>query len=192
VRCGSGAAAAGDPFYSPAAVERLLLAYDWLIRHGRASASSGRGGRTNPAHGKPPVQEEGGFETGVAIKADLDYGIATLEPSVARVVRGFAHGFADSRLAQQLHRSRSTIKAWREDGILRISRELGYQGDDDRLILDGAAHAAWRAEAAQQIAVLLDFCPRVGPIGAHCPVCRSVYVGEGQHPKESLRGRVES
>lgn len=170
-----------DTFYTPATIERLLLASHALIKDGRQIANPGTG-PTNPSN------PQGGFESGVSILVDLFTALDQLDPFVRDVIsRSYVEGFFVFEVAEQLHCRKVRVRQAKEDGILEMAHVLGWRGEDDRL-LHQQQRERWRLEVANDLARLLDYCPRRGDPMDTCVVCGAGYDEDGSH-LGALHGR---
>jgi DNA-binding CsgD family transcriptional regulator len=177
-------------WYTPARVKKCLWVYDALAAgYGMAALADlddtrpDTSGAASTEPGSPRKKKrtnpEGGFESGVAIKADLDRALDALEPRMRRVLLlSYLGGYTDTEIAAGLRVSRWSVRTLKKAGVQEIALLLGWRpgATREKTIEERVAELVADQEKANEalrlvIASALQVCPATGPRGCPCPVC---------------------
>lgn len=167
-----------DQFYSPGRIMALLGRYDDLVR------LCGSGGTDDSNSQRLPRDTpEGGFESGAAIQADLDWALGELEPLVRRIIVSYyVQGYPAVSVARHIPgMNRWFVDRARHRGIRQMAESLHWKAREKPTVDPSAiceqnlerecqTAAEMRERTVQIVARSLSICPRRGPPGYACPV----------------------
>ena len=186
-----------DPFYSPGRITALLWRYDDLVRLTGSSATDD----SNSQH-LPRETPEGGFESGAAIQADLDWALGQLDPLIARITWAYyVQGYPAVSVAKHIPgANRWFVDRARHKGIRQMADALHWKARppelldvgevlEQRLDRECQTAAELNERTIQIVARAMHVCPRKGPPGYACPViaCRGWFDHEsGEHQGERI------
>jgi hypothetical protein len=180
-----------DQFYSPGRITVLLWRYDDLVRLTGSGATDDSNSQRLPRD-----TPEGGFESGAAIQADLDWALSRLEPLVARIVTSYyIQGYPAVSIAKHIPGlNRWYVDRARLRGIRQMADALHWKprakpsiegpSEPQDLVRECLTMAELWVRTILMVARGLSVCPRKGPPGYACPVisCRGYFDHEtGEH-----------
>lgn len=184
-----------ETYYSPGQIKLLLWRYSTLLAFNKATVV---GHEPTLNQIKRPVRDigEGGFEDGVALKADLDAALSSLDPVVRRIVWD---GFVLDMAAVEITRSLAGSNRWFVDrargrGLRQMALFLHWRPSKKSLARlrtldevlqdsDALSHAGLLERQRMIVARALQTCPIKGVPYMRCPVidCLGGFSGEGWH-----------
>lgn len=190
----------GNAFYSPGRVKLLLWGYDDLVRLVGGSASP-----ETPTQHLPRETPEGGFESGAAVKADLDRALTMLEPILRRVVWDYyVAGYAAVEIAAMVPGcNRWFVDRARHRGIRQMALSLHWKprpvtpGGESAFDIDdetSPTEVGVRERMRMVVSRAFAICPKHGPPGFSCPVldCRSRFDEDGKHVNDPFAEQSEA
>lgn len=172
----------GESFYTPGRLKLCLWRYKDLVQ-----LVSSQAGNDSNSQRLPQDHPAGSFESGAAIKADLDSALSALEPVIRRVVADYyIAGYAAVEIAVMIpganrwfvNRARHRgirdmalyLKDWTAPAVRLDEAGVIVEGDRD----PGLSAASLHERMRQVVARAFSRCPVKGPPGWACPVidCR--------------------
>src|SRR5579862_2771497 len=119
-----------DQFYSPGRLQALLWRYDELVRLTGSGATDDSNSQRLPRE-----TPEGGFESGAAIQADLDWAMAQLDPLVRRIVHAYyIQGYPAVSVAKHIPgANRWFVDRARHRGIRQMADVLHWKAPPPKL-----------------------------------------------------------
>jgi hypothetical protein len=189
-------------FYSPGRIQGMLWRYDDLVRLVGSSAADD----SNSQH-TPRETPEGGFESGAAIQADLDWALGQLEPLTRRIVVSYyVQGYPAVSIAKHIPGvNRWFVDRARHRGIRQMADALHWKPREKKIAecstpppeqdleRECQTAAELRERTIQIVARGLSICPRKGPPGYACPVisCRGFFDHEtGEHVGDRIERKA--